>query len=152
MIRCKIVNLLLLIPINGMRSYLIQKHTLKCPLCREKLASVSEAKSVLIQENSPGTKINLWPSIDRKLRQPLSKRKSPRFSPKQRSFAAAGFLMLLAAGVFIFYSFFGPHQKLPPSYSGNFQIQHIEVQNKPANTYFYQAPDSNFIFIWAGKN
>lgn len=152
MIRCKfIVFLFWILPINQIRSYLIQKHILQCPLCLEKLASASEVRSLLTTENSSETKVDLWPFLEQKLNTPQEKRKSAPFLQKRWAYAAAGILAVIASGIFIFYSWLDHQPKEYLSSPSDFQIQYINVQNKPANTYYYHSPDSDFIFIWAEK-
>jgi hypothetical protein len=153
MIRCKLVNILFwLLPINQIRSYLIQKHILQCPHCLEKLASASEVRSLLATENSPETKVDLWPFLKQKLNTPQEKRKSAPFLQKRWAYAAAGILIAFASGFFIFYSLLDHQPKEYLSSSSDIQIQYINVQSQPANTYYYHSPDSDFVFIWAEKN
>ncbi len=153
MIRCKIVNLLFsLLPINRMRGYLIQNHILKCPHCVKKLATASEVKHLLITEDSPETKTNLWPSLEAKLPHPREKRKSNRFLHYHWGYAAAGALALLVSGIFIFYSSFHHKQNDYSASSEGFQIQYIKVLDQPAHTFYYQSPESDYIFLWAEKN
>jgi hypothetical protein len=152
MIHCKIVNLLFsLLPINRIRGYLIQNHMLKCPYCAKKLASASEVKQLLITEDSPETKADLWPSLETKLPYPQEKRKSSRFLTYHWRYAAAGAIALLASGVFIFYSSWHHKQNDYSVPTKGLQIQYIKVHNQPANTYYFQSPESDYIFLWAEK-
>ncbi|MBD3414075.1 MAG: hypothetical protein GF421_06570 [Candidatus Aminicenantes bacterium] len=151
--RCKIINALYwILPLRPIRGWLIQTHILQCPRCMKKLASASEVRSLLITEHSLETKVDLWPSLHKKLNKPQEKTKSTSFFQKRWAYAAAGILAVIVSGIVVFHSWFD-HQHigyLPPS--RDFQIQYINVQNKPAHTYYYQCPDSDFVFIWAEKN
>jgi hypothetical protein len=152
MIHCKIVNILFsLLPINRIRGYLIQNHMLKCPYCVKKLATASEVKQLLITEDSPETKTRLWPTIQTRLSHPLEKRKPSRFLHYHWGYAAAGALVLLVSGVFIFHPIFHHKQNLYFSSSESLQIQYIKVHNQPANTFYFQSPESDYIFLWAEK-
>jgi len=153
MIHCKIINFLFwILPINQIRSCLIQKHINKCPYCLKKLASASEVRSLLTTENSSETKVDLWPFLKQKLDKPQKKRKSAPFLQKRWAYVAAVILAVTASGILIFYSWFDHQPKEYLSSPSDFQIQYINVQNQPANTFYYQSPDSDFIFIWAEKN
>jgi hypothetical protein len=152
MIRCKIVNLLFsLVPINRIRGYLIQNHFLKCPYCAQKLATSSEVKQLLITEDSPEAKTNLWPSLEETLSWPQKKSKQTLLLHYRWRYTAAGALALLASGVFIFYSNWHHNQNNYSAPSESLQIQYIKVHDQPAHTFYYQSPGSDYIFLWAEK-
>lgn len=153
MIRCRVLNVLLaVIPINGIKDRLIQRHINKCPGCRESLASREEIQRVLIREADIGSLDGFWPGIRKKLEKPgLTLKGSGRGHRLNLGFSAAGALVGFLAVAFSLNTFltrFSPSNTL----GGAFEIHHIRVDNQPARTFIVQPRETDMILVWAEKS
>ncbi|NIM90477.1 MAG: hypothetical protein GTO17_05960 [Candidatus Aminicenantes bacterium] len=151
MFRCRMVNFLFSIfPLKIWQDFLLRKHIQDCSCCQENLASLEEAKSLLIQEGEVGDLEGLWPKVKVQLAEEERKEKYFRLPRWGWAVGAAGLLVAIILGVWLFWSArLGKPSEEPGS---PFQIKYIRVHDKPARAYLFQPQDSNMIIIWAEEN
>lgn len=153
MLRCKIVDFLFfIIPLKRWRDFLIRRHFQKCPVCQDKVASSEEVKSLLINEGKVGELLELWPAVEKELKE--GKRKE-RFPMRRRLKWAYGAASLLAAAAAVIWLYFAITPDSGPSKETlveRFQINYIKIGNKPARAYLFRPHDSKMIIVWAEKN
>ena len=151
MFRCRMVNFLFSIfPLKIWQDFLLLKHIQNCPACQENLASLEETRSLLIQEGEVGNLEGLWPKVKVQLTKEKRKEKFFRLPRWGWTVGAAGLLIALILGVWLFRS--ANIGKRSEELDRPFQIKYIRVHDKPARAYLFQPQDSNMIIIWAEEN
>lgn len=148
--RCKVINFLFkVIPIKIWQDYLISSHFQTCSICQSRLANREEAHSLLVpQEELPNVK-DLWPEV----RQALSEKPSPpKLAPSYRwgwAFAATLTLAAVLAGVWFSLT---PNLQKSTNLIQKFHINYIEIENKPAQAFYFKTQEENMFFVWAEKS
>ncbi len=152
MFRCRMVNFLFSIfPLKIWQDFLLQKHIQNCPACQESLASLEEAKSLLVQEGEVGDLEGLWPKVKDQL--PKEKRKERLFSQPRWGWAVGAACLLIVVLLSIwFYQLVPPGKTPEEDITSPFQIKYIRIYDEPARTYLFQPQDSNMIIVWAEKD
>jgi len=153
MFKCKIIDFFFFIfPLKRWRDFLIRHHVQQCSVCQEKLAGVEDVKSFLFQESDVGDMVEIWPVVKE---EPGEGKSREQRAGRSRLRWAVGLASLFAAAVVVVGLYLAFSPKKGPSMGDlqeRFQINYIEIENKPAKTYIYHPCDSNMIIVWAEKN
>lgn len=153
MFKCKIIDFFFFIfPLKRWRDFLIRHHVQKCSVCQDKLAGVEDVKSFLFQESDVGDLEKIWPVMKE---EPGEEKSREQRAVKPWLRWAVGLASLFVAAVVVVGLYFTFSPKKGPSMGDlqeRFQINYINIENKPAKTYIYRPGDSNMIIVWAEKN
>jgi len=153
MFKCKIIDFFFFIfPLKRWRDFLIRHHVQKCKICQGKLASVEDVSSFLAQEGDIEDLVDLWPAVKEGLGEEKSREKRL-IRPRLKWAVGLASLFVAAVVVIGLYFAFSPFKE--PSMGDlqeRFQINYINIENKPAKTYIYRPINSNMIIVWAEKN
>jgi len=140
-----------ILPLKIWQDFLLQKHIQSCPTCQENLASLEEAKSLLIQEGEVEGLEGLWPKV--KVQLTKEKRKERLFRLPRWGWAVGAACLLIAIVLGIWLYQLAPPGKTPEeAITSPLQIKYIRIYDQPARTYQFQPQDSNMIIIWAEEN
>ncbi len=92
----------------------------------------------------------VWPAIESRLDE--RRRQKPQAQRRWRWAFAAIFLFVVLAGAVWLYLAFGPGKgSLEPPFTGQFQINSIEIDNEPAQAFVFHPRDSKTYFVWVEK-
>ncbi|MBN1222998.1 MAG: hypothetical protein JXB23_07095 [Candidatus Aminicenantes bacterium] len=153
MLTCKIAGILFsTVPIKRWQAFVIEHHIGNCPFCREQLAEMDEVKSLLIKEDRQLDSERMWSSF-------LS-RMTRRTKPAQPFFTfrwkwVYGLAVTVAAiAAVLFIREFALRNEIPDGsdVNGHFQINYVQIGDRPARVFVYKPVDSDMIIIWAQKN
>ena len=153
MFRCKMINFLFKIfPLKIWQDFLIRRHIQKCTVCQSEMANVEETKPFLIQESDVEGLEGLWPSVKARLSDGKRKERLS-FWPRLRwAVGVAGVLVAFVVGIWLYSIFTSEKGPSEENLVEKFQINYINVENKPARAYIFWPYDSKMIIIWAEKN
>lgn len=149
MFKCKLIDLLFIIPISRWREFLIRNHYEKCPECSRDLAESEEVRNLLIKEVEESELSGFWTALKARYRN-RSHRRLPFFiSNRKWIYQAAGSVLIAVLAVWVFLSV-NPNGKGETVES--FRINYIKIDNQPAQTYIYHPKDSDMVLVWAEKS
>lgn len=153
MLRCKIFDFFFFVfPLKSWQDFLIRRHFQKCPVCQEKLTSMEEAKSFLIQESEVESLEVSWPAIRGKLSEEKRKDKHV-FWPRLKWIAGAATLCAaIVIGIWLYLVYTPDKGPSEEDLGERFQINYIKIGDKPARAFLFYPHDSNMIIVWAEKN
>lgn len=149
MFKCKLIDLLFIIPISRWREFLIRNHYEKCPECIRNLAESEEVQTLLIREVEEKELSGFWAALKARYRN-RSHRRSPLFTSSRKwIYQAAGSVLIAVLAVWIFIAV---NSNGKGELVESFRINYIKIDNQPAQTYIYQPKDSDMILVWAEKS
>ncbi len=148
MIRCKIISFLFhVFPIRAFQGFLIKNHFEECPDCQNSLAKIEETRVIFVKEDQTSEMVNLWPGIRKKLCEDSGEKVRTPFIQKWKwALSAAGLTVVVFTG-FLYFNQLG--RKTMAFQQDQFQINYINVGEKPAAPHVYESPDSDMTFVWA---
>ncbi len=139
-------------PLNEWRDLLIRIHIQKCPPCQKRIASLEEAKHILIQEGEVGDMDGLWLTVKPRLSAPERKERHL-FWPRWRWAAgAAAVVVAIVVGFWFYSATLHDRGAAEENMIEKFQINYIKIDQKPARAYVFWPQESDMILIWAEKN
>jgi hypothetical protein len=138
-------------PFKIWQDFLLQKHIQNCPACQENLASLEEAKSLIIQEGEVEGLEGLWPKVKVQLTKDKRKERLFRLPSWGWNIGAACLLIVVLLSIW-FYQLAPPGKAPEKDITSPFQIKYIRIYGQPARTYLFQPQDSNMIIVWAEKD
>ncbi|MBN1274463.1 MAG: hypothetical protein JXB26_19550 [Candidatus Aminicenantes bacterium] len=153
MISCGMHKILFrLIPLNGWRAFLIQKHFENCPRCRLDLASRDEVLTFLVQENEVDEICSFEGPYEANAGE--AKKRQIRISVSKLRFAwtAAGLAILFLAAFFFLGHPFSLWRQEGKGENGRFQLHYVKVDNRPAQAYLFHPQGTDLVIIWAEGN
>jgi len=153
MFRCKMINFLFKIfPLKIWQDFLIRHHIQKCTVCQREMANVEEIKPFLTQESDVEGLEGLWPSIKARLGEEKRKERLSFWTRLRWATGVAGVLVAFVVGIWLYSIFSSEKGPSEENLVETFQINYINVGNKPARAYIFWPHDSKMIIIWAEKN
>jgi hypothetical protein len=141
------------VPVKSWRAFLIRVHFERCPACQEALAGAEEARSLFAQKTDFRASEAFWRRIARSLAEPDEKtlRGSSRTARRPVwQWAAAGVVVALLAGYWVFRDFRPDGLPAAASASARFELEYVRVGGLPADAYVYQPQGSDIVIVWAG--
>ncbi len=140
-------------PVKPWRAFIIRVHFERCPACQESLAGAEEARALFVRETGRRPSEALWRRVARSLEETDENtlRGSSRTARRPVwQWAAAGVVVALLAGYWVFRDF--RPDGLPGSASSpvRFELEYVRVGGLPANAYVYQPQGSDMVMVWAG--
>jgi len=139
-----------LLPVTAIRDLLLRHHIQTCPRCQESLISQSDILSSLVMETDLQDLAPMWPSVRSRLDKKRRQNKPIPLLRWRWGYTGLTAVFLLVAVIFILVFFSnGDFQIMLES---GFKVHYARIENKPAQTLFYQPQDSNMIIIWVEKN
>ncbi len=150
MFKCKFIDFLFsVLPIKRWQDFLVRRHIQNCAVCRNKLATIDEARQLLIPENEIENLEGVWPAVKSRLDE--RRRQKPQAQRRWRWAFAAASLIIIISAVWLYLAF-GPGKGSPePPFAEQFQINLIEIDNQPAQAFVYHPHDSKTFFVWVEK-
>lgn len=143
------------LPFRPLRGWLIRAHMDRCPRCQARLASLDEARGLLVAPDRLGDAEALWRRIARDAgRLPGRAGEAPAAATWRARWASAAALAVLVAatGFWLLRETGGPG---PASGAADrpdrFEIAYVHVGGAPAQTFVYQPQGSDIVFVWAQK-
>jgi len=151
MFKCRFIDFLFsVLPIKRWQDFLVRRHIQNCAACRNKLATTEEARQLLVSESEIENLEGVWPAI--KLRMDERKGQKPQAQRRWRWALATAFLFIVLVGAVWLYLAFEPGKGSPEQpFAEQFQINSIEIDNKPAQAFVYHPRDSKTYFVWVEK-
>jgi hypothetical protein len=153
---CRTVELVYdAVPLPALRAWLIRAHMEHCPRCQSRLASLDEARGLLVARAGVGEAEALWRRIAMNAGR-LAGRPGPAPSVAGTKWrwaaAAASALVVALTGLWLLREVGGPG----PARSsfgqvGRFEISYVNVGGAPAQTFIYRPQGSDTVFVWAQK-
>jgi hypothetical protein len=141
------------VPVRAGRAFLVRFHFERCPSCRKQLGGAAEARSLLAQNADFRASEALWQRVARSLAEPDEKslRRSSRTARRPVwQWAAAGVVVALLAGYWVFRDFRPGGVPAAASAPARFELEYVRVGGLPANAYVYQPQGSDTVMVWAG--
>jgi hypothetical protein len=154
---CKTVDLLYAaLPLPTFRAWLIRRHMEGCPRCQARLLSREEAKKLMVGPDSAAGTDALWRRISvEACRVAPAAGLDPRGgSLVWRLAGVAGMAAIVAlAGFWLLREVEGPRFLADATApAGRFQIDYVNVDGAPAQTFVYQPQGTDTVFVWASRN
>lgn len=140
-----------MMPIKLVQDYLIRRFLMTDETYQRKLAGLEEVRGVLIDSGELMDMISLWPKVRNELRSGIETRSPGIRAGWKWALQGLGLCLVLVLGIWIIRHSQPERTPAAASSPGNFQIQSIRLENKPATTFLFQPNDSKFIMVWAEK-
>ena len=156
MASCKTVDrLYTAIPLRPFRDWLIRAHMERCPRCQARLLSRDEAKSLLVSPDEVGGPGDLWRRISREASRAAA---VPGIRPGRGSLAWRAASVAAMAAVVALTGFWLLRETDRPDFQAminapadRFEIDYVNVDGAPAQTFVYQPQGTDTVFVWASR-
>ena len=148
--RCKVVNFLFKsVPIKIFQDYLVMSHIKTCFACQSRLVNREEAQSLLIPQAELQNGKDFWPNVCHAIGEKQSPVK-PVFVYRWRwAFMATLTICSILAGIWFLFT---PTLQKSPEPIQMFHVNYIEIENKPAQAFYFKTQEENMFFVWAEKS
>jgi len=148
--RCKVINFLFKsVPIKRFQDYLVISHIQTCSACQSRLANREEAQSLLIPQAEFQNVKDFWPNVRHAIGEKQSPLKPALVNRWRWAFITTLTICSILAGIWFL---FPPTLQKSPEPTQIFHVNYIEIENKPAQAFYFKTQEENMFFVWAEKS